>query len=410
MLFQNNLNSKNSLFLFNEPNKDLFTPNKSPFSNITTSFSSQETKNNDDIRISEFPQVIKSTPNYLFPTIVFNSPFIKSNLSNICFSNILDIGINSEEGIKNNNFKSFIGNKRKLDIKELQVKNNYPKNEKPHTLSAFDKTFKNIKIKSSKKNKIKKYLFNKIIISENNKNNNTLKENDLEGHSNGQTSANKNLFKSIKLEGKDKKENTSNIFHISEKQKRGRKSKNEFFKKKTHDAFDYDNILRKIQVHFLTFIVAFANDLIGNFSFNNKELKFKNLSYNLKKIVKHSYVESLKNSKIGEILRFKVSSKNKKSNEDVNIQTYEKICSLYPCLKDFFEMNYLELFNQYYFKSNKVITFKGKNIALSKNTRVFSDLIEKNKKAAEKIQEVAIHNFIENYNGDRKQTVFIIKK
>ncbi len=73
-------------------------------------------------------------------------------------------------------------------------------------------------------------------------------------------------------------------------------------------------------------------------------------------------------------------------------------------------MCYLDLFNQYYYKSNKVICFEGKNIILSKNTRVFSDLLAKNKKASEKIQEVAFRNFGEYFNNDNKQTIFIVKK
>ena len=65
MLFPKDLNSKNTFVLSNETEKDLFTPNKSPFSHATTSLSSQDIKKDEDIGISEFPKIIKPTPNYL---------------------------------------------------------------------------------------------------------------------------------------------------------------------------------------------------------------------------------------------------------------------------------------------------------------------------------------------------------
>ena len=429
MLFPKDLNSKNNFVLSNETQKDLFTPNKSSFSHATTSLSSQDIKKDEDIDISEFPKIIKPTPNYLFPPYEIYNSFEKTNFSNNNFSNFLEhIKINSKKDIKDENTPNYLGKKRKIILKELHVINNYPKDEKAQedfninksafkkveimnnlNISAFDENFQHIKIKTIKNNKIKKNLINKIIINESNTNN-ALKENDLDNNSANQSQNIKRLFKSIKLEEKDKNGNINNKFSTIERRKRGRKPKNEIFKKRVHDAYDYDNILRKIQVHFLTFIISFINDLIGSFSSNNKNLKFKNLSYNLKKVVKHSYVETLKKSKIGDILQLKASTKNKRSKDDVNIRIYEKVCNLYPCLNHFFDMYYLDLFNQYYFKSIKVISLEGKNITLSKNTRAFSDLLAKNRKAAEKIQEVAIRNFIDNTNGDNKQTIFIIKK
>ena len=429
MLFTKDLNSKNTFVLSNETEKDLFTPNKSPFSHATTSLSSQDIKKDEDIGISEFPKIIKPTPNYLFPPYEVYNSFEKANFNNYNFTDFLEhIKINSKKNIKDENTPNYLGKKRKIILKELQVINNNPLNEKAQedfninksafkkveiknnfNTSGFDENFPHIKIKKINKKKIKKNLINKIIINESNTNND-IKENDLDNNLANQSQKIKRIFKSIKSEEKDKNGNINNKFSIIERRKRGRKPKNEIFKKRVHDAYDYDNILRKIQVHFLTFIISFINDLIGSFSSNSKDLKFKNLSYNLKKVVKHSYVETLKKSKIGDILQLKASTKNKKSKDDVNIRIYEKVCNLYPCLNHFFDMYYLDLFNQYYFKSIKVISFEGKNITLSRNTRVFSDLLTKNRKAAEKIQEVAIRNFIGNTNGDNKQTIFIIKK
>ena len=44
------------------------------------------------------------------------------------------------------------------------------------------------------------------------------------------------------------------------KNKRGKKS--ERINKKVHGAFDRDNILSKIQIHFLNFVIYFLNDCI----------------------------------------------------------------------------------------------------------------------------------------------------
>ena len=74
-------------------------------------------------------------------------------------------------------------------------------------------------------------------------------------------------------------------------------------------------------------------------------------------------------------------------------------------------MSYLELFNKYYFKSKTIIFVEGKNVNISERTKFFWDLIEKNNEGAQKIQEIAIHNFIESENNnDNKQTIFIINK
>ena len=56
------------------------------------------------------------------------------------------------------------------------------------------------------------------------------------------------------------------------KNKRGKKS--ERINKKVHGAFDRDNILSKIQIHFLNFVIYFLNDCIHKF-FKNKRINFK---------------------------------------------------------------------------------------------------------------------------------------
>ena len=146
----------------------------------------------------------------------------------------------------------------------------------------------------------------------------------------------KNIFKSTDYSKID--ENINENENEIKKIRRGRKTLSGIRTKRVHDASDYDNILRKIQVHYLTFIISFINDLIDAFIPNYKESKFKNLRYDLKKTVNHSYVESLKNKTIGEILQFRASPKNRKFEYSINQQIYEKICTLNPFLKQFFDI------------------------------------------------------------------------
>ena len=95
--------------------------------------------------------------------------------------------------------------------------------------------------------------------------------------------------------------------------------------RKIHRASDDDNILRKIQVHFLFFIVNYTNDVITAFTQDKKVPLFKNLDYKIKKVVNHKSVENLKTKTIGEILQTRVSPKIKVNHENANKNTYNII-------------------------------------------------------------------------------------
>ena len=103
--------------------------------------------------------------------------------------------------------------------------------------------------------------------------------------------------------------------------KRGRLDSN----RKIHRASDNDNILRKIQVHFLSFIINYTNDVITAFTQDKKIPLFKNLDYKIKKVVNHKSVENLKTKTIGEILQSRVSPKIKVNHESANKNTYNII-------------------------------------------------------------------------------------
>jgi hypothetical protein len=283
-------------------------------------------------------------------------------------------------------------------------------------ISNENSAFKKIKLETNqsddiyyKKNasifqkKIKNYASNMIVINE------TDSISDLDNNIILEINApsKKNIFKSTYFSKID--ENNIENENAIKKNKRGRKSLSEVRTKRVHDASDYDNILRKIQVHYLTFIIAFINDLIETFIPNNKELKFKNLSYDLKRTVSHSYVEKLKNKTIGEILQFRISPKNRNFVDSINQQIHQKICISYPFFKQFFDMPYLELFNNYYYKSNRNISFEGIKLKISQKTQFFVDLLQKNYLVADKIKHIAMENFSQN-DENNKSPFFVINK
>ena len=172
------------------------------------------------------------------------------------------------------------------------------------------------------------------------------------------------------------------------KMKRGRKSENNS-KKETHDSKSYDNILIKIQVHYMNFIISFINDCIRAFN-KSKKLFFKKFNTDIKKKVSKMSFDSIKNSTINEILsNIKISRKYKKFDP-----YYNKV-NLNILLKDdwfkkLFGMKFLDLFRYYYNDKepfNKILLF-DKIITLSKDTKPFFKLIERNKEISQRIIEI----------------------
>ena len=211
----------------------------------------------------------------------------------------------------------------------------------------------------------------------------------------------KNKFNVIKdnfdLNNNDKKENMN--------KKRGRKPKT--IGKKQHSAFDQDNIIRKIQVHYISFIIDFTNEIIQFIYKNNKAMYFKSINYEFKKTVNHSYIQKLFSKNIGEIVKLRASPKNKKFDENVNQIIYDKLCNIEIFAK-LFSMSYLEMFNKFYYQNKREIDIFGNKINISQKTKLFNDLLEKNKESAEKIKQIAEEYFC-NKNKDPNQ-IFVIKK
>ena len=170
---------------------------------------------------------------------------------------------------------------------------------------------------------------------------------------------------------RDSTNNTS----LSKSKKRGRQA-NSNEEKKIHDKFSSDNILRKIQVKYITFIILFLNDILRSFRIKAKFLK---LDYEFKKDVNKQNFAELKRKNIGEIVSNKISTKYKiDKNENSNLYKSLKTNEVFEKI---FDMNYMTFFKMYYMKNSKTADLRifviEKEISLSKETETFHEFLEK---------------------------------
>ena len=178
--------------------------------------------------------------------------------------------------------------------------------------------------------------------------------------------------------------------------KRGRKS-DENKNTKKHSATDEDNLTRKIQVHYLSFIINFVNDIIKSMINMKNPPLFKFLAYEIKKNVNSKYVYELKSKNISDILQLKVSPKIKIHDESANEKIYQKVIDMCPFLNDFFQQNYLKFFKDYYCKNNKIFEVNGKTIQISSRTKTFIDLIKKYDKFKNNLKYIAAKYSMKTY-------------
>ena len=177
---------------------------------------------------------------------------------------------------------------------------------------------------------------------------------------------------------------------------RGRKagSDEKCSKKRRHLSTSEDNILSKIQVHFLKFLIYFLNDCIFDYYKKNK-ICFKKFAHKVISKVSSFYFNKIKNSTIYDILTEAPISKkfkkvkidfNKKIDEDLNkIDWFNKI----------FGLKFIELFYVYYNekKQLKKIFLFDREISLANKTKSFYFLLEKYKKEKSSIILITENNY-----------------
>ena len=199
----------------------------------------------------------------------------------------------------------------------------------------------------------------------------------------------------------EEKDNSDNIVNQPLRKKRGRPKKKYLNENdKIHDKNSSDNIFRKIQVHYMSFIVLFLNEVLQNL---NIEKQFYKIDYEFKKNVNKKFVNSLKRKTIGDIISTKVSSKYRYLNESIN----EKICEEIKkneVIKKILAQNYLNFFKKIYYQSNKYINLKeyglNRDIILSEKVKMYNDLLTSIEtfdiEYKKKIDECICNNFLNN--------------
>ena len=176
----------------------------------------------------------------------------------------------------------------------------------------------------------------------------------------------------------------SQLFMLKTPHTPGRKIKshNEDGKiKRKHDKTSYDNVKTKVQVHYISFIINLANDIIFSvFGKNSKKngLYFIDIDYDIKRNIKSDNFEKLKKLSIKDILLNQTSKKFRAKKENYNKEIFNKLVNCSETLNEYFNMNYLQLFQIYYnnCKSVDIININQKEIKLSNKTKSFFDLIK----------------------------------
>ena len=186
-------------------------------------------------------------------------------------------------------------------------------------------------------------------------------------------------------------------------------------KRKNHDKFDRDNIKRKVQVHFLKFLVNFINKSIleiikkyNNFKINGNDknfidkIQFKPLDYNFSKNITSVSFNSLKSKNIKEIFKENTSPKFKKYN---NKDIYNNIIEINKDIELLLNSTYLEFFKVFY-ESQSIINLRKYGFDLDIN---LDDIKKFDAFCEEQEKDDNFEQYINRINNCIKRD-FIIKK
>ena len=181
----------------------------------------------------------------------------------------------------------------------------------------------------------------------------------------------------------------------STNKKRGRMKKKQNTKyKREHTRDSPDNILRKIQVHFINFIVYFLNVILKNFNFKQKFMK---LDYEFKKGIKKEILNILKSKNLAELISQEISNKYKTKNKKYNKNIYDEIKN-FKVINEILSINYLDFFKNIYFQNKKYIDLRefglDKKIKITDDSKMFKGLTNKNKEDKRKIYQIIKINYL----------------
>ena len=202
------------------------------------------------------------------------------------------------------------------------------------------------------------------------------------------------------------------LFKITINKERG-KLKNPYsktFLKKKHKSSSFDNILTKIQVHFINFLINLVNDIVKT-EFPMVNAFFRDINYQAKKKIDHKYLSYIFQSSIKYIITTNISLKYKKYESNINQSLYNHLAKTSKWFKDFLEMKYINAFNLYYYNKEKALNtvyIQGKAITVSPKTKSFYYLLKKNEGLAQAMKNTVKTVYLNEYNKENPFTT--IKK
>ena len=194
------------------------------------------------------------------------------------------------------------------------------------------------------------------------------------------------------------------------------KSSNKTYTHRKHDKNDKDNIITKIQIHYRNFLISFLNEvtkkiIVEEFYkmkkldkiINIKEYLFNNIDHHFKANTKKENMKLAESIKIKDIISPSISLCKKYKIENKNINVMKKIEEFNnPILNRILNSKYLHYFSLYYNSNRQINLREGEynfELELSKNIKLFNDLIEKDKNDQNyisKLKKFAILNFYKN--------------
>ena len=137
--------------------------------------------------------------------------------------------------------------------------------------------------------------------------------------------------------------------------KKGRIPKNQITEKKGENKRKYkrDNILTKFQAHFISYLIIFLNSVLRALEIKEE---FKKIDYDLKKSISYDYFTKLQGKTIKDVVSMKISPKYLNFGEKHNQNLCESIDN--QVVKNILSKNYLDFFQNYYYKNVKEINLK----------------------------------------------------
>ena len=196
------------------------------------------------------------------------------------------------------------------------------------------------------------------------------------------------------------------------KKKRGKKRK-KGSKKAEHTSWNIDNIIVKVQTHFLNFVISFLNDCVHSFpNLRNQNIKFLKFDRREKNKVSKEQMNKMKNSTIKDLLeKVNISREYKQYDKNTNKKNLDALIkeSCYLSENEFtkknwfqqiFDMKFLDLFSYYYNNEQPLQEIKifGKKIILSKKTESFIALLQKYEIMEDKIVKYTKEIYFDDVN------------